>query len=159
MDTYNKAEPRAFVYRFVKRLISAFIVSLILAIFLGGAFALAGAPNISVYIFGITLLIQLMWAGLVIFLESKVLGYRLETNAILWREGVFSVAKITIPYAKTTNATFTQSLLQRLFSVGDVIIDQEDSESVLDGVDSVSAHKILEEISKKSNIQPVYLKK
>lgn len=154
MKDFNKVSSKAVVYRLVKEGIVVFIFSLVFGgvagLFLIDYFGLVVLVSISIFM-GIVFLRA--------YLEYLNWGYQLEANSLNFRKGMLSIKRVNIPYARITNATFHQSLFQRLFSVGDVIVDQEDSEFLWDGVDNVSADKVLSEISKKSNVQPIAAKK
>ena len=157
MEGYIKIDQKAFVYRFAKKFLAALIYALVAALFFG--MILSAATNNSgwyLYIFLITILLFSLIEGLLIFaLEANNIGYRIESNALAFRQGIFSVSKITIPFAKITNTSFDQSFFQRLFSVGDVKIDQEDSDYAWKGIDTTTANNILKTVSSKSNIQPI----
>lgn len=156
METYLKVSSNAFSYRFVKGVIKALFISLIALSSIGLIIASITNNNFMIiYVFIVSLILQLSWIGVIVFLESQNLGYKLEQHAFLYREGAFSVVKLTIPFVRITNAQFNQTLFQRFFSVGDIAIDQEDGGAWLRGIDSESANKILKEISIKSNIQPI----
>ena len=155
MKTYSKVGLRAVIYRVIRDLpfgiVSIFLVSSLIA----GALFIFEVGEYAGVIFVGLLLVQFIIFSLALLLEYFNLAYVIEDNSISFREGVFSVKTITIPYAKITNVSFSQSLFQRLFGVGNIFIDQEDSEYSWKGVDTETAHKIIEEISKKSNIQPI----
>lgn len=153
MQEFTKVSSKAVLYRLVKEgsvvLVFSIILGVIVGVFLADYFGL------------VILVIVSMLMGIVFlraYLEYLNWGYQLETNSLNFRKGMLAIKRVNIPYARITNATFHQSLFQRLFSVGDLVVDQEDSEFVWDGVDNISADKVLSEVSKKSNVQPIAAK-
>lgn len=131
------------------------MISLFITIIFGIWWALAGAKAVTFAIFGIVFVIQIIWGTLTSLLEYKNLQYSLTSHSVNFHTGVFSLNTLSVPYSKITNANFNQSFFQRFFSVGDVTIDQEDSESTIKAIDQPTARKIMNEISSKSNIQPI----
>lgn len=152
MENCSKIESNAFIYRFTKAVINSIFISLILATVIG---VISSAVSAFIYTVLITFIIQVVFKAGLIILESQNLGYKVEKNSVSFREGIFSISSITVPFIKITNVSFQQSLFQRLFSVGDLLIDQEDSNYTWDAVDKKSADIVIKEISSKSNIQPI----
>lgn len=79
--------------------------------------------------------------------------YKIDESALYLRKGFLSIQTITLPYARITNAKFDQTLIQRIFHIGNISLDQEDSSYIWTDIDSETAEKILNEISSRSNIQ------
>ena len=101
------------------------------------------------------LLLQFIFVYLISYLEYKNLKYLIEPNSISLQTGTFSIDTETIPFEKIKNSSYTQSLIQRIFSVGDIIIDQDDEKFIWDSIDSNTANLIMEAVSAKSNVQPI----
>ena len=153
METYTPLNKNAFIYRIVfVRGIPSLILSLIVAFIFGVG---GGDNTIFISTFFIILLITGGLSSLIVLLESKNIGFRLEQNTVHYREGIFSLRRFAIPFARITNVSYHQSIFQRMFSVGDLIVDQEDSEVAMRGIDSHTAELLLKAISEKSNIQPI----
>jgi len=148
MENFLKIGKTALYFRLFKW----FFVALLLSIFLA-FFVVLAMGNIFVSI--IAFMLPLLVAFLLSFVEYGNLGYKIEANSIAFRKGIFSLRTLTIPFVRITNVSFHQSLFQRLLSVGNILIDQEDSESKWADFDKLTAKKIIKEISIKSNIQPI----
>jgi uncharacterized membrane protein YdbT with pleckstrin-like domain len=88
-------------------------------------------------------------------MQYKNLKYSIGQNAISFQRGTFGVDRETIPFEKIKNSTFDQSFIQRLFSVGDITIDQDDEQYVWDSIDSVTATAISKAVSAKGDVQPI----
>lgn len=109
----------------------------------------------TVLIFVGVFLTQFILIFLLSVLEYKNLKYKIEQNSISLQTGTFSIHTETIPFEKIKNSSFDQSLSQRFFSVGDIIIDQDDEKFIWDSIDSKTADLIMESVSTKSNVQPI----
>jgi len=138
------------------RLFTKLVIGLVISIFLLPISILLSSTNnpalIYIFIFqGIPLIIFIVLS----LIEYKNCGFAIEENSLNFRKGIFSIETMSIPYVRITNAKFKQNLLQRIFGVGHIIIDQEDSESVWKNYDQETANKITNQISSKSNIQPI----
>lgn len=154
MENYSKVQTSARTYRLVKAIFLIIFVCPVVAALVGFFLASNSTEVMLIGFFGTWFLLTvllIMWP----MKEYNHLGFNLQSNALALKKGFLSLQKVTIPFSRITNASFTQSPFQRIFGVGDVIIDQEDSGFVLDGIDKVSADKILKEVSSKSNIQPI----
>lgn len=76
----------------------------------------------------VEILLILLWLiaifySLMAFLKAKFQTITLDEQTISLRSGVLSTRNIIIPYIKVTEASYTQTLLQRLMGVGNLIID------------------------------------
>ena len=60
---------------------------------------------------------------LLAFIRSKFYTIELEEQSITYKAGILSTRKIIIPYSKVTESSFTQTIFQRLFDVGNLNID------------------------------------
>ncbi len=101
------------------------------------------------------ILIGLLWSWLYVVLLAKNYSYDLQDNALIIRKGLLSVSTISIPFARIINATYSQSIFQRIFAVGTIKIDQEDTSYSWNDIDMQSSDKIMNAVSHKSNIQPI----
>jgi uncharacterized membrane protein YdbT with pleckstrin-like domain len=81
-----------------------------------------------------TLLLSL-WLVAFVFVTISLIAARfhtltLEENTIAYNSGILSLRRIVLPYAKITEASYTQSLIQRIFGVGSLNIDTAGGDSV-----------------------------
>jgi membrane protein YdbS with pleckstrin-like domain len=60
---------------------------------------------------------------LVAFLRSRLSTIELGEQSMTYQAGILSTRKVVLPYAKITEASYAQSLMQRLFGVGNLIVD------------------------------------
>lgn len=156
MEKFEKFHNKIYTYRLITRALGALLVSGMATLFIGGFISLVMQTFMPfLVVFLIIYSIQTFWNITVVILESKNFGYVVHENSLGFRQGSFSVFKETIPFARITNASFNQSLIQRFFGVGDLDIDQEDSASGMPGIDRETANKILQVVSQKSNVQPI----
>lgn len=156
MDDFKKAELNSLYLRLTNSIFGALVTTTILAI-LFGVLPAVGAKSWTVFfvIYGVIFLIALLYGASKSLLEYLHLKYKLTDQSLSFRSGMFSVHTTTIPYSKITNAAYDQSLLARLFSAGDINIDQEDSNFAFKGIGSKIADEVLDAIAKKSNILPI----
>ena len=148
MEEFQKTNQAAFNYRLIKNLLAGLVLSLFVSLF-----AVMAQTNVLIII--VCFLLPLIAGYIFASVEYQNLGYKIEANSIGFRQGIFSLKTLTFPFIKITNASFNQSFIQRLFSVGDIVVDQEDAENKLKGIDKETADKIIQEIASKSNIQPI----
>jgi membrane protein YdbS with pleckstrin-like domain len=94
-------------------------------------------------------------SALVGFLKYRNTKYAISDNTISIRVGVLSVKTIIIPFSKITNVSSEQSIMQRLFGMGNILIDQEDSSSSWTDLDLETITKLTQAISEKSNLQRI----
>lgn len=159
MSEYSRAHISALFYRFVTRGLVSTLLFLVFALIVAIVYTsgkLDSFPWIAVLII---MGLPLAWKLLTSWLEYMNLGYSFDDKSLKFREGIFSLHNQTIPFYKISNASFTQSFFQRVFNVGDVIIDQEDSQSDLKAVDRATAEKIIQSVSQNSNIQTIQTRK
>lgn len=73
------------------------------------------------------LLISLWLVGLVFvliaFLASRFQTLTLDENSMLFQSGILATRRIMLPYAKITETSYIQGLVQRVFGVGTLNID------------------------------------
>lgn len=156
MDDFLKVEVNSLYYRFASSLWRAVISSTILN-FVFGVWWAIGAKSWIVFlvIYGLLFLVALLYGVIKSLLEYSHLKYKLADQSLSFRSGLLSVSTTTVPYSHITNVAYDQGILARLFSVGDINIDQEDSDFSFKGIGSSIADKILDVIAKKSNIRPI----
>lgn len=152
---YLKTGSQSLVYRMVKDGIIAFFITIVIGGSIGLWLEAVGITNGFAFSLLAVFLLGLMYIIINNFLEYNSLGYNITPNSLQFREGILSVRTITIPFAKITNVSYNQSLSQRIFSVGDVHIDQEDSSYAWNDIDNTTANQVVKEISSKSNVQPI----
>lgn len=168
MEKYTKAKNSALIYRLYDRGWHAFVYTLLLAIPIFFIVLIITGANFGLtinWLFKVSLIVlilQLIYAFLGAYLEYHNLGYIITDQGIKSREGILSINHSTIPFSKVTNADFSQSFIQRLFGVGDLLVGIQDENREKDepaeglySIDSENGHKILTAISNKSNIQPI----
>jgi membrane protein YdbS with pleckstrin-like domain len=88
-------------------------------------------------------------------MQYKNLKYFIGENAITFQCGTFGVYREIIPLEKIRNSTFNQSFIQRLFSVGSIMIDQSDEKYIWESIDATTANLISNIISARSDVQPI----
>lgn len=71
---------------------------------------------------GLTWLVALFYM-LVAYLQSRFHVIELQDQVINYNAGLISTKNIVIPYGRVMEASYTQSLVQRLFGVGNLIVD------------------------------------
>jgi len=99
--------------------------------------------------------VQFAFIYLVSHMQYKNLKYMIEQNSITFQRGAFGVERETIPFEKVKNATFDQTFIQRLFSVGDITIDQDDEKYIWENVDAQTATLVSNAVSAKGDVQPI----
>lgn len=88
-------------------------------------------------------------------MQYKNLKYAIGQNSVSFTRGAFGIERETIPFEKIKNATFDQTVIQRLFSVGDITIDQDDEKYIWENIDSQTATLISNTVSAKGDVQPI----
>jgi uncharacterized membrane protein YdbT with pleckstrin-like domain len=129
----------------VKLLLIAVFVSVMLFIL---------RESIAQYLLTVLILLWLitLFYMLVAYLRSMFHVIELEDKVLTYRSGIISTRKIVIPYAKITEASYTQSLLQRIFGVGNLNVDTAGGSMVaihLNDVKYSDIKMILGDINKK----------
>ncbi len=100
-------------------------------------------------------LLMLLWLitfafVLLAFLASRFHTLTLEENSIIYHSGIISTRNVILPYAKITEASYTQGLVQRVFGVGTLKIDTAGGSDVaiyLNDVKYDDLKKILGEVN------------
>jgi putative membrane protein len=85
----------------------------------------------------------------VAFVTSRFQTLTLEENGMLYQSGIISTRRILLSYAKITETTYTQGLVQRLFGVGTLFVDTAGGSNVavrMNDVKHAELQKILHEI-------------
>ena len=158
MNNFTGVGKASFNYRIFPRLMGVVVMTIVILVF---SLAILGFIKINNYVLislGISLVFLLIFGlitYLTAYLEYSNLKYMIEENSLLLKEGVFNVDTETIPFEKIRNASITQNIIQRVFGVGNVVIDQEPEKYVWSSIDNKSAQIIIEAVSEKSNIQPI----
>lgn len=160
MENQTNVGKQALRYRIVINEIVGVIISLALSViiaillyFLKVKYGLL----IDMAVFVIIFLIQFIVIYVFSQMQYKNLRYVLGQNAITFQRGAFSTESETIPFEKIKNSTFDQSFIQRLFSVGDITIDQDDEKYTWENVDTQTATAISNTVSAKGDVQPITL--
>jgi membrane protein YdbS with pleckstrin-like domain len=105
--------------------------------------------------FVILFVLQVITLYFMAFMQYKNLKYSIGQNAISFQRGSFGIERETIPFEKIKNSTFDQSFIQRLFSVGDITIEQESEKYTWENIDSQTATLISNTVSTKGDVQPI----
>lgn len=88
-------------------------------------------------------------------MQYKNLQYTIGQNAVSFQRGTFGVDKETIPFEKIKSSQYDQSFMQRLFSVGDISIEQDGETYTWENIDSKTASLITDSVSAKGDVQPI----
>lgn len=160
MDDFKKVEVNSLYYRLFGSIIGAIVAAAVLSL-LSLVWVAIAANSWTVFLvgYGVIFIIAFLYEATKSYLEYIHLKYKLAEQSVNFRSGLLSVHTTTIPYSKITNAAYDQGPIARLFSVGDINIDQEDSSFQFKGIGSRIADEILDAIAKKSNILPISSKK
>jgi uncharacterized membrane protein YdbT with pleckstrin-like domain len=158
MNDFQAVKRASLYYRFLPRLILLLFIAVVIAIVLTGLLGFLKLFNF--LMISLTLeIIAFIILSLAIYISARLeysnLKYLIEEDALFLKEGVLKVDTETIPFQKIRNASFLQSLLQRMFRVGDLVIDQEPESYTWGGIDLETARTILDAVALKSNIQPI----
>lgn len=159
MNSFSKASSSALTYRIVSHVLFSPLWFLLYLTVIGSILLIVATITQSNQFpwmwLVLLLLLQVVWTIFTAWLEYNNLGYAFDEKGLQFKEGTFSLHTQTIPYSKISNASFTQSFFQRMFNVGNVVIDQEDSQSIFDHLDRTSAESILQAVTEHSNVQTV----
>lgn len=156
MDDFKDVDVDSLHYRLANSFFGAFISSTVLTLMFGTWWAVAANSWTAFFtIYGTLFSLAFLYGAGKGYLEYIHLKYKLSAQSVGFRSGMLSV-NTTIPYSKITNASYSQSFFARMFSVGNINIDQEDSSFSFEGIGSRIADEVLDEISKKSNIHPTH---
>ncbi len=80
----------------------------------------------------------------------------LEKKALAYEKGIFFHKRVVLPYVQITEARYTQNLLERILDIGEMFIDTAGGSKmaiVVKHMRMKHIRRILEEISKKSNVE------
>lgn len=104
----------------------------------------------------VPLLIAIWAVGLIFiavaFIAARFQTLTLEENSMLYQSGIISTRRILLPYAKITETSFTQGLVQRLFGVGTLHVDTAGGSTIairMNDVRHEELQRILKEIKAK----------
>lgn len=156
---FNKVGVRSLHYKLVSSLRNAILASVI---FIGPLILVFTATENGKVLGIVGALVEVafffMIGAIGSLLAYKATGFKIEDNSLKLQQGLFSVRTDTIPFNKITNVSYNQSFLQRYFGVGQVDIDQEDSEITWKDIDRETANKVINAISTKAHIQSIEVK-
>jgi membrane protein YdbS with pleckstrin-like domain len=129
MENSTPVSKNALQYRLTMNECMGVIIALAVTVLIAITFyfiKLKHAVLYDVLAFLVILVLQFVILYFVSLMQYKNLRYTIGQNAISFQRGAFGIERETIPFEKIKNSTFDQTLLQRLFSVGDITIDQEE---------------------------------
>lgn len=158
MNTQESVGHQALKYRIVVKESAGIILTILLTFVSGIALTSYNFGNTALFIgiiFLIVFILQFLLIVIPAYLEYYNLRYTISQDSITLQRGVFTVEIKTIPFQKIVNAGFTQTVLQRLFMVGSVTLDQENERFLWESVDAKTAVIVLDLVAQKSNIQPI----
>lgn len=155
MNDYSKTSTTALTYRIITKGLAAIVLFILVSILIFMIYSLGIVTEFPWHLVLILAAVPAAWLMLTAWLDWSNMGYTFDDKSLILKEGTFSLQTQTIPFYKISNASFNQTFFQRFFNVGDVIIDQEDSQSDLKGVDRATAEIIIQAVSEHSNIQTV----
>ncbi len=158
MENFQSVGRQSLYYRLLPRILAASLLALMIIVVLSMAasFLHLGAYILWIMLIGFVFLaIVAVVTYITAYLEFSNLKYLIEDHALFLKEGVFEVDTETIPFQKIRNASFYQSLVQRLYKVGDIVIDQDPETYTWVGIDVQTAQTIMDAVSARSNIQPI----
>ena len=134
-------------------IVPAFRILFFVAIFSIGAYLLKDfLEHILLTVLAAIWLVGLVYI-LLAFLSAKFHTVILDQNTITYNSGILSIRKIILPYSRITEASFNQSLLQRIFSVGTLNVDTAGGANMAIHVNDIhysDLKRILSEINRRS---------
>ena len=145
----NKIHPKPIVGQ-AKTLFFAVLISIILFF-------------IREYISSIFLpLLIIVWAlatlqTIFLWVAARFISLDIGENDLLFRKGILNVKSNLVPYKKITDAKYTQSIFERIFSVGTLEIDTAGSETVaihIPSVPSKDLERIISTVREKRGDEP-----
>jgi membrane protein YdbS with pleckstrin-like domain len=158
MENSTPVSKNALQYRLTMNECMGVIIALAVTVLIAITFyfiKLKHAVLYDVLAFLVILVLQFVILYFVSLMQYKNLRYTIGQNAISFQRGAFGIERETIPFEKIKNSTFDQTLLQRLFSVGDITIDQEEEKYIWEDIDSHTASLISDAVSAKGDVQPI----
>lgn len=158
MENASNVGKQALKYRLVINEGIGFIISIAVTVLIAIALSflkVKGAIGIDVLTFLVIFVLQLVVLYFTSLLQYRALKYIIGQNAISFQRGAFGVERENIPFEKIKNSTFEQSFIQRLFSVGDITVDQDDEKYIWEDIDSNTATLISNAVSAKGDVQPI----
>lgn len=90
---------------------------------------------------------------LVAFIATRFHTITLDENTLMYRSGLISLRKVVLPYARITEASYSQGIIQRLFSVGTLNVDTAGGANVAIHINDIKysdLQLILDEINSKA---------
>lgn len=158
MENETTVGKNALQYRIIINEFIGVIISIALTVFVAIVLyfiKLRYALFIDLFLFICILLLQFLILYFFSLMQYKNLKYAIGQNSVSFTRGAFGVERETIPFEKIKNATFDQTVIQRLFSVGDITIDQDDEKYIWENIDSQTAALISNTVSAKGDVQPI----
>jgi membrane protein YdbS with pleckstrin-like domain len=158
MENYQSVNRASLYYRLVPRLVFSIFIAILIMVAFSFVFSYFHLSHYPAYSIGLGLLVFVVLGSITYvtaYLEYNNLKYLIEEHALFLKEGVFEVDTETIPFQKIRNASYLQNVLQRIYNVGDLVIDQDPETYTWMGIDAKTAGTILDAVSARSNIQPI----
>ena len=101
--------------------VSSFAVSGILWLFVFGKYQDDPKPFLT-YPIGVIALATLVWV-IVRYLKWRTTYFVITSDRLIYRHGVIGKAGIEIPLERVNNVNFTQTIIERMIGVGDLLIE------------------------------------
>ena len=158
MENAKPVGKQAFNYRLAMNEIVGLLITFALTIIVALVIFFLKLKNgtaIDGLIFTTVCILQIIVMYGISLLEYKNLKYNLGQNAITFQRGALSTERETIPFEKIKDATFDQTIIQRLFSVGDITIDQDNEKYTWEDIDTQTANLLTNAVSAKGDVQPI----
>jgi uncharacterized membrane protein YdbT with pleckstrin-like domain len=158
MENATAVGKNALQYRLIMNEVVGFTITIALTVLIGITLyllKLKGAIFIDTATFIVVFILQFALLYFFSFMQYKNLKYTIGQNAVSFQRGTFTIERETIPFEKIKSSLFDQSFFQRLFSVGDITIEQEDEKYIWEDIDSMTANLISNAVSAKGDVQPI----
>jgi len=125
------------VVRVIKIFISVVILSLLLYAVQGYIERIWTILLLAVWLLGIA-------SGMIAIISAKFHTITLDESSMVYQSGILSTRRVVIPYAKVTEASYTQDLIQRIFGIGTLNVDTAGGSNVaIHVLDIKHSHLIL----------------
>lgn len=107
------------------------------------------------------LIIAILWLWILLrvllaFLRAKFHTIFLDDHSVTYQSGIIARKRIVLPYARITEASYTQGIMQRLFAVGTLKLDSAGGSLIAIHVPDIrqkELQNILLEVNKKAGKQ------
>ena len=137
------------------RIVYGLIIAGVPTLFLGSVIGIIDNPFLTIGISALAFLIISTITVGIGFLVYKNTKYQIDDNILALMQGLLSIHQVSIPFSKITNINFHQNVFQRLFQVGDLLVDQEDAENIITDIDFETFNLINKAVADKSNTQNI----